>query len=128
MNTCLVSARVLFPLATISACDFGGGDCTGELQPMIVASVSDAETGQDLVAGVTLVAYSGSARDSVTYLAAPVGEPTIALFPRILGAGTYTVEIRHPNYQTWQRQGVIVRTDRCHKTIPTSLVASLDPL
>jgi len=126
-----VSSRELALLCIVgaqSACDLWSSGCTTELRPMIIATVTDSRTGEALVGGVTLVAYSSAGRDSTTYEGTPAGVTTVTLYPRILGAGAYSVEIRHPGYLPFRQTDVLVRLDRCGKTIAVSIGASLTPL
>ena len=96
---------------------------------MIIATVEHVQSGELLSGDVTLVAYSPTARDSVTYALSGSSSATLTLFESPLSGGVYTVEIRLPGYQTWRREGVVVHEEaQCHHTLVTPLSAVLVPL
>lgn len=114
-------------LAMLGGCDTLAGDCTSEGRPFLIATIADAATGRPVVAGVTLVASAGTARDSVIVPSGetPSGLTTVTLFEGHLPAGAYTVDIRHAGYVDWHRTGVAVTTERCGHAIATRVVAGL---
>jgi hypothetical protein len=117
---------VLTSFVVLSARNILDSDCTSQADPMIVATVEHAESGELLNGEVTLVAYDANARDSVTYPLSASSIATLTLYEGRLSGGTYTVDIRLAGYQTWRREEVLVREEStCHHTIPTALFASM---
>jgi len=131
LNPLVMRPFLLLFAILLSGCNLlGEGDCTADLWPMIIARVRDARTGQPLFAGVTLLAYTSDARDSVTVAGAvpPSVDPVINLYPRVFSGGVYTVEVRLQGYETWRRLGVRVGQDHCGHTIAARLNVALEPL
>jgi len=122
----------LVMLSALAACNLLAfdGDCTAELRPMIIATVRDSRTSAAPLQPVTIVAYNSTARDSVTHQAPQPGSPprAINLYPRVLGAGTYSVEVRANGYEPWRRIGVHVGENHCGQTNAARLNVSLKPL
>lgn len=76
--------------------------------------VRDASTGAAAAFGATLVVRDGQYADSVTGMY-PGPDESQASF---LGAaeerpGTYDVTVRRAGYQTWTRQGLVVKQGEC---------------
>jgi hypothetical protein len=91
---------------------------------MIVATVQFTD-GSPAAVEVTLVAYTGSARDSVM---APLVAGNITLHEGRLSGGVYTVEVRAPGYVTWREDGIRVREEgHCGHTVATMIAAILAP-
>ena len=97
---------------------------------MIIANVRDKTTDTAPFQPITLVAYNSTARDSVSYVAPAPGTASVGinLYPRVLGAGIYTVEVRVSGYQLWIRPLVQVGEDHCGHTNAARLDVSLEPL
>ena len=101
-------------LAAIGACSSRGEPeldppqtvCTMEARAAIVVRPVDDATGIP-VRGATVRALSdGFAENLSEFDGAYSGAHE--------RAGTYTVVISHPDYQQWQRAGIVVEEDECH--------------
>ena len=80
--------------------------CTMEARSALLVTVLDAHTGVR-VHGATVRATTV---DHAENLAEFDGQYSGA-HER---AGTYTVVVSHPDYQQWQRAGIVVERDECH--------------
>jgi hypothetical protein len=79
---------VLTSFVVLSARNILDSDCTSQADPMIVATVEHAESGELLNGEVTLVAYDANARDSVTYPLSASSIATLTLYEgRLSGPG-----------------------------------------
>ena len=109
--------------AFVTACNWGGVDCTADARPGIVIEVSDSVTGAPITRGYTVIVAEGAYRDSVSFpLEGPLPYPVFAVERR----GTYTVTVRADGYADWIRTGVRVTADECHvRTV--ALAARLRP-
>ena len=108
--------RLLFAVALAAACSRGadpglpepapGTVCTMEARSAIAVTLLDASTGAR-VEGATVRVTDGAFSENLagfegTYSGAHER------------AGTYTIIVSHPDYQQWQRAGVVVGEDECH--------------
>lgn len=80
--------------------------CTMEARPALTVTALDAQTGTR-VRGATVRATTGDFSENLAefdgqYSGAHERE------------GTYTIVISHPDYQQWQRAGIVVGRDECH--------------
>lgn len=101
---------LVFAISTLSACldYFVVGACTTILQPGIRAVVRDSTTNAGLAASAVAVVREGTFIDTLRATADSV------LFGADERAGTYRLEVSHPDYRTWSRDGIRVTSDRCH--------------
>ena len=96
-----------------------GVACTMEARSAFAVTVLDAVTGASLAPAATVRVTDG------TYSA------TLDAFDGTYSGaherpGTYTVVVSHPDYQQWQRLGVVVERDECH-VITEAVEARLTP-
>ena len=107
----------------------GCGACVSIGYPAFLITVRDAQTGQPLIAGTTVVASGTGGADSVTYGDdTPSTETRIILWEGHLNEGRYTVEVRRPGYTTWRRENIRLRSDDCgHPEAAVELTALLSP-
>jgi hypothetical protein len=98
--------------------------CTANFAPAIVVEVRDG-AGQPAADGARGAVHDGAYVDSL--------RPNVWDGGQLLGfraayerAGTYTVTVEKPGYQSWQVDGVRVTRDECHVRTQR-LVATLVP-
>lgn len=113
-------ARLLTTAAatlTLAACDlpFATG-CDAYAAPGLEISVTDSATGLPVNDSLRLVARSGTYADSAEGSVYSSGHFSMA-YER---PGVYTVSATHPRARAWSRDGIRVRSDRCH-VIPTQV-------
>ncbi len=112
-----MTKRMLSPLLVLCVVACGGrGEepdpepdvaCTMEARSAFAVTVVDAVTSESLAPEATVRVTDG------TYSATP--EPFDSIYSGAHErAGTYTVIVSHPDYQQWQRLGVMVERDECH--------------
>lgn len=90
--------------------------CTDEARPGITVTVQDSITGGSVGGGGLIKATDGFYLSEAATFA---GIDSYGLaFER---AGTYTVTVQQPNYQTWTRTGVRVTKGQCHVNTVTIL-------
>ena len=80
--------------------------CTLEARSALLVTVLDEQTGAR-VRGATV-------RATTTDFSEDLGEFNGQYSGAHERAGTYTIVISHPDYQQWQRAGVVVERDACH--------------
>lgn len=80
--------------------------CTREARAALTVTVLDDATGAR-VDGATVRATDGAHAENL----AGIDGVYSGAHER---SGTYTVVVSHPNYQQWQRAGVVVGRDECH--------------
>ncbi|MGQ0642906.1 MAG: hypothetical protein ACT4P6_19340 [Gemmatimonadaceae bacterium] len=105
---------LVFVISTLSAClDYPvGGACTDILLPGLRAVVRDSATNAGLAATAVAFARAGTFVDTLRSTGDSV---MVGADER---AGTYRLEVFHPGYQSWSRDGIHVTRDQCHvKTV-----------
>ena len=80
--------------------------CTLEARSALLVTVVDAQTGAR-VRGATVRATTGEFSENLTEFDGQYS----GAHER---AGTFTIVVSHPDYQQWQRAGVVVERDECH--------------
>lgn len=96
--------------------------CTLEARSSLAVTVVDALTGDNLAPAATVRVTDGTFSDT---LVAMPGSDTYSgsIYER---PGTYTIVVAHPDYDQWQRAGVVVGSDECH-VITEEVTARLTP-
>jgi hypothetical protein len=84
-----------------------------DAEATIVVQVSDAVTGVPLAAGASGAVSDGTSVDSLRPERPDVVGRVLALEASAPHAGTYSVTVVHPGYQTWHASGVVVSTSGC---------------
>jgi hypothetical protein len=105
----LVACSVL-----VLGCSAGSGPtdgivCTQEARAGITVDVRDSVTNALAGQGVRIVAREGAFADTVT--SATFDGPFGLVFER---AGTYTLSVDRPGYQSWSKAAVEVTKGTCH--------------
>lgn len=128
MRSSLARAAAALPLAlVVASCLSVAPECTPAPAPALNVTVVDAATGAYRAAGATVTVTEGDyAADLEPGDFAPSGERATRHGP-FGRAGVYAVTVRHPGYETWQREGVRVETDRCG-VVTVPLRAELRPV
>ena len=109
LSSKLLFCAVLISSASLHGCLLEPGDCATEARYGLRITVRDAQTGAPAGFGARVTATSGSYgedlaafTDSLTFVGATER------------AGTYDILVSRTGYQSWTRQGVVVRPGRCH--------------
>jgi hypothetical protein len=84
-----------------------------DAEATIVVQVNDAVTGASLAAGASGAVSNGSYVDSLRPERPDVVGRVSAIEASAPRAGTYSVTVEHPGYQTWYASGVVVSTSGC---------------
>jgi hypothetical protein len=105
--------------------------CTDVALAGLIVVVRDAKSEAGIRRGVQGIAREGGFVDTLTFYPALREGPNDVPAPTLTGVferpGTYTLTVRHPDYQTWQQSGIEISADECH-VIPRRLVAQLEPI
>jgi hypothetical protein len=116
---------VLLPLGS-SSCDILGPTvCTTEAVPAIIVEVRDAGTQAPAANGAT-----GYARDGDVEVVLENWDPqedALTLVGAYERAGTYSVTVEKPGYQSWKQGAVVVTRGECHVRT-ARLTANLQPI
>lgn len=120
-----VAATTVVISTVASACNFSthpGYTCQGTYVPAVAASVTDNESGANIVTGSTLIVKDGGYIDSTTFI---VGGRLVAARDR---PGTYDVTVRRGGYHPFYKNGVVVAMDKdnCH-AVTVHVEARLQP-
>lgn len=99
-------------LGLVTGCErILGTDCTDMVERAIEVEILDAATGAALAAGA--VGTIVSSDHSEALLPAGGAADTLISLGAYGPAGMYDVEVTHPGYLPWRREGVRVRSGRC---------------
>jgi hypothetical protein len=102
--------------------------CTTESRPAVIVEIRDAGTGAPLAYDARGVVRDGAYADSLRPAMSSTSDPR-TLYSRAAAherAGTYAIEVVHPDYATWTTTGVRVAMGSCHvKTV--TVQAKLSP-
>jgi hypothetical protein len=102
--------------------------CTAEMRAGIVVEIHDGSTGAALAYDARGIVRDGAYADSLHPAMSSSADPH-DLYARAAAherAGTYTIEVVHPDYATWTAAGVRVEDGACHVQTIT-LHANLTP-
>ena len=111
----------------LAGCDFGNPICPAVAEPAVVVEVRNAVTDDPEAENADGVLIDGEYTDSLR-----VNEETdegilIALAGGFERAGTYTVRVEKPGFQTWTREGVDVDDGECGPKTE-QLTARIEPI
>lgn len=97
-------------LLALSACDsIADTICPAVVSPSVQVTAVDSVTNVNVTAGSTLVLSNAIGTDSVDV---PAGPATVAgIGPN--RTGTFTLRVRRPGYNLWQKPGVRVERGEC---------------
>jgi hypothetical protein len=109
----------------LASCDvFDPGECTLQAGPGVIVVLRDSISGSPVAMPFQVRAISGLIADSSTNFAnrgtqvdtimVNVGSDRSSVSLAYERAGTYRVEVEHPSYRPWARNGIPVREGRCH--------------
>lgn len=105
-------------------CSDNTGNCQAVVEPGLILEIRDSVTGLGLAAAAVATASEGTFSDTLRY----IGDPDSAVRQGVdERAGTYTVTVTRPNYQTWTRTNVLVTETACHVQ-PVQIDVLLQPM
>ncbi|HUF11803.1 MAG TPA: hypothetical protein VMN78_01735 [Longimicrobiales bacterium] len=114
----------------LGACASSGGPeaaqpdvvCTLEARSSVAVTVLDAVTGENLAPEATVRVTDGTFAENL------VATPGTGVYSGVVyeREGTYTIVVSRPEYDQWQRAGVVVERDECH-VITEEVTARLTP-
>lgn len=111
---------LLFTVLGLTGCDLAP-TCTTQIEPGFAVTVVDSVAGTNLAPEATVQVsddmYVGELAPDNGIYEGPFDQER---------PGTYEVEVTHPDYLTWRRDGVRVEEDECH-VITRELTARLMP-
>lgn len=120
--------RSMTALALVFVSGCGDKICTLLPTPVVEVDIRDSITNAPVAYGSSLIVAGVSAYDS-TFVGAPFYAPgnySTVRNSRVGTPGIYTIRVRHPGYQLWQRVDVRVDGDRC-AAFTEKLLARLQP-
>ena len=106
----------LMALFSAGCVDFLGRGCDAMLDRGIAVQIRDARSGAWLAAGASAEVQDGAyieALQLVGWRGVPPNDTATTLGGADERAGTYTVRVRRPGYQPWERGGVRVHDGEC---------------
>jgi hypothetical protein len=129
-TTSLVSAAVL--TSALAACRSTSGACAGQGHFAVTTEIRDAVSGRATAYGAKLVIRSGQYADSTFGSGAYAAKDSLVattLFAGLDRAGTYSVTVSKPGYQTWVQQDVQAKpVDDCGTVDGVVLQVMLQPI
>jgi hypothetical protein len=92
----------------------GGSACTGEVVPGIAVAVRDSVSGASIAQGASGTITSGSYTEAMRPLQNDNDGIPLWIGGADERAGTYSLRITRPGYQTWTQSNVKVQEGPCH--------------
>jgi hypothetical protein len=123
-----LSIAAIVAMALLSGCVGSSDPCAGDLEPAVMAFISDSATGAPLAYRSSLVIRDGSYSDSVAFDEPQRDSARVSLL--VAGKnreGTYSVTVRRAGARTWTRENVKASRDRCGDLVAVRLTVRLQP-